>query len=306
MHLYTKYVPANRSKFLGPTTVEEQAYCEWFAQEGFTGRGCIVEHGSWLGSLTIPTARGLARNTAVATNLKILHTYDLFRWNEGFEEWVKGTQYEQRFHPNESFRSLYEEIIAPHRQGGQILVHEEDLSRAKWDGSAIEFLINDAWKTVPIMGNVISNFFPFILAGAVVFHQDYLWVTESQIQIAMYLLRDFFHCEGRIENSCAVAFRKLGDIPPQVIADLAARTSYLDFSDNEIEQAFKWSRSLFGDPEAQLVVDAAKAWMFSAIGETERARSGFRDIKRSEHSEHWFYAFQENILKQWGYGYLMD
>ncbi|MDQ1237940.1 MAG: hypothetical protein QG577_124 [Thermodesulfobacteriota bacterium] len=306
MNTYMKYASMDRTKFLGPTSLEEQAYCEWFAAEVFSGRGEIVELGSWLGSLTVSTARGLALNTLAQPNCRIIQTYDLFRWNVGFEDWVKGTPYEQRFRPNESFRTLYEEIIAPYRTGASIVVHQEDLSRSKWDGTPIEFLINDAWKTVPIMANIIDNFFPSLLTGSVVFHQDYLWVTESQIQIAMFLLRDYFEFPSRIENSCGVAFRKTRDIDQEIISDLAARASYLDFSNEEIEAAFQWSRSLFDDPEAQLVVDGAKGWMLGAIGEIDRARSVFQDIKGSEHREHWFYKFQEDILRQWGYDYLMD
>ncbi len=164
-------------KLLGATSAEEQAFCRWFAEHGLV-QGTVVEFGPWLGSLTIPTAIGLSKNTRVPPGGGI-ETYDLFHWNQGFENWVLGTPYEGRCKPGDSYLPLFEEIVAPYVRQGMVRPHAEDLAQARWTGQPIEFLINDAWKAVPVMSQTIREFFPSLSLGAVVFHQDYLWSSDS-------------------------------------------------------------------------------------------------------------------------------
>lgn len=304
MQNYLKYVSPDGTKLLGPTSAEEQAFCEWLTSEAFTGRAQVVELGPWLGSLTIPTARGLNRNVLLTPKSRIIHTYDMFVWQIGFEEWVRGTPHEGKFKVDDSFLSLYKEIVAPYQTGLTIVIHHEDLTLSKWNGGPIEFLINDAWKTVPIMSNIIKRFFPSLVVGATVFHQDYLFATQSYIHVAMFRLREYFEFVLRLPNSSGVVFKKRRDVPKSVINDLASRTCCRDFSKKEIKAAFNWSKGLFKDPEVQLVVDASKAWLLNETGDTGSAKRIFQDIRRSEHCSHWFYKFQEELLRQWGYKYV--
>jgi hypothetical protein len=291
-------------KLLGATTAEEQAFCRWFAEHGLV-QGKVVEFGPWLGSLTIPTALGLSKNTRVPPGEGI-ETYDLFRWNEGFENWVLGTPYEGRCKPGDSYLPLFEEIVAPYVRQGMVRAHAEDLAQACWTGQPIEFLINDAWKAVPVMSQTIREFFPSLSLGAVVFHQDYLWSSDSFIHIGMFHLRDCFEFVGRIQRSCTALFREVRDIPTGTIAELASRQTLSDFTEEEVQKAFEWSKSLFWEPEARLVVDAGRAWMLHNIGRTEAARSAYADIKRSDHYGHPFYRFQEETLRRWGLGSIID
>jgi hypothetical protein len=285
---------------LGLTSVEEQLFCRWYAAHGITGCGVVAELGPWLGSLTISTARGLAANDDVPRAQRIIHAFDLFLWFEGFDSCVVGTRYEGRYRSGETFLPLYRELVAPYGNDVTIVAHQEDLSQASWSGEPIEFLINDAWKGLPIMANVIERFFPALVTGAVVFHQDYFWFPTSFINFGMYELRDYFRFVCRIKNSHTALFRKIREIPNSLLREIASRRSYADFTEAEVHNAFDWSKAVCADagPEAQLVVDAGRAWMLLQLGNKEAAHQIFAEIKRSSHYHHPFYQFQEKIVKE--------
>ena len=292
-------------RLLGATSMEEQVFCEWFAEHCLT-RGGVVELGPWLGSLTIPTLRGIRKNTILPAVMRVIDTYDLFYWHQWCETWVAETPFAGRLKTGDSFLPLYKEIVVPHAKDVVLRIHQEDLEQTRWTRKPIEFLINDAWKTVLLMSNTIHEFFPSLLPNAVVFHQDYLWASESFIHIGMFHLRDCFAFDFRIPRSQAAVFRKLREIPVPIIADLCSRRTPQDFSEAEILEAFEWSKSLFSDPEARLVADAGKAWMLHSIGKSDAARSIFREIKKSDHYMHPFYQFQENTLRGWGLGAVIE
>ena len=152
------------------------------------------------------------------------------------------------------------------------------------------------------MANVVERFFPALVMDAVVFHQDYLWTSDSFIHIGMYRLRDYFRFVCRIKDSCTALFRKVREIPDSVLREMAPHRSYTDFTEAEVHDAFDWSKALFADPEARLVVDAGRAWMLLQMGNSGAAHRIFAEIKRSSHYQHPFYQFQEGILRQWGLG----
>ena len=94
-------------KYVGATTIEEQAWCRWFGAEIYSGAGALVEFGPWLGSLTASYCEGLARNPRAAGRTKIAHVYDLFTWSRIFEEWSRGTPHAGRHAAGESFEAYF-------------------------------------------------------------------------------------------------------------------------------------------------------------------------------------------------------
>lgn len=300
---YLDRVVHNRKRLPGATSIEEQAYCEWHAAERFKGDGCIVEFGPWLGSLTIPTALGLIRNHGARK--KVIHSYDLFLWEPGSNGWAAGTPFDRLYQPGDCFKPLYDQLVAPFQ--GDIVIHanQADLARAEWCGEPIEFLINDAWKTMPVMANTVQKFFPALMEGATVFHQDYLWCTESWIHVGMYRLRNYFEIERRVRNSSTVVFRMKSRPPAKLLASFRSLENIADLREDEVDAAFEWSRSFLSDPDAHLVATAGKAWLLHKMGRDDKARRLFAEIKASAHYAHPFYQFQKSILIQWGYEALM-
>lgn len=300
---YLRYLFPNRHRLLGATSLAEQAYCEWLTSEQFTGKGCIVEFGPWLGSLTAPLAVGLIRN--LRTPRKTIHSYDLFRWETGSNGWAAGTPFDKLYQPGDCFKPLYEQLMAPLQGDVTIHANQADLSVIGWSGEPIEILINDAWKTLPVMANTVQKFFPSLLEGAIVFHQDFLWCTESFIHVGMYRLREHFDFIERVQNSSTSVFRMTSRPSKRLIAGFETLTGYSGLCEAEIDAAFDWSLSLFSDPEARLVLKAGKAWLLHKIGHDDKARRLFAENKASTHYGHPYYQFQEKILIEWGYGHLI-
>ncbi len=299
---YLDRVP-HRQRLPGATSVEEQAYCEWHAAERFKGAGCIVEFGPWLGSLTIPTAMGLIQNSGVQK--KEIHSYDLFLWEPGSNGWAAGTPFDRLYQPGDCFKPLYDQLVAPYQGSVNIHSNQADLSQAEWSGEPIEFLINDAWKTMPVMANTVQKFFPALMDGATVFHQDYLWFSESWIHVGMYRLRNHFEMERRVRNSSTVVFRMPSRPSTKLLASFCTLGSLADLREEEVDAAFDWSRSFLVDPDARLVANAGQAWLLHKMGRDDKARRLFAENRASKDWGHPFYQFQETMLREWGYGGLL-
>ena len=300
---YADRLGSDRKRLPGATSLEEQAWCEWTAAERFRGDGCIVEFGPWLGSLTMPLMVGLLRNPRARS--RTIHTYDLFQWEPGSNGWAKGTPFDRLYQPGDSFLPLYEQLVAPFRGAVDLHIHEGDLSEAEWSGEPIEILINDAWKTMPLMANTVQRFFPSLMEGALVFHQDYLWCTESWIHMGMYRLRKWFTMEQRVRNSSTVIFRMESKPPPNVLAGFAELSRVEQLQEEEVEAAFDWSLSFLKDPEARLVAKAGKGWLLHKMGRDDKARRMFAENWASPDYGHPYYQFQERILREWGFGELL-
>ena len=300
---YLSRLAPGRRQLPGATSLEEQAWCEWAGAERFRGEGCIVEFGPWLGSLTLPLMVGLLGNSQAKN--RTIHAYDLFRWEPGSNGWAKGTPFDRLYQPGDSFLPLYEQLVAPFRGAVDLHIHEGDLSRADWPGAPIEMLINDAWKTMPLMANTVQRFFPSLREGATVFHQDYLWCTESWIHVGMYRLRHWFEFERRLPNSSTAIFRMKKRVPQEVLEGFAGLADVEGLREDEVEAAFDWSLSFLMDPEARLAAKAGKGWLLHKMGRDEKARRIFSENRTSRDYHHPYYQFQEQILREWGFGGLM-
>ena len=125
------------------TSRHEQHWLRTYAAETYRGIGAIVDLGCFLGATTISLAEGLALNSKLGE--KQVHAYDLFTWDERFDLWAKGKEVEGRFTIDGSF--LPEFLKRTEKWRDYVVVHEEDLTQAQWQGSAIEFLLVDAMDT---------------------------------------------------------------------------------------------------------------------------------------------------------------
>jgi hypothetical protein len=95
--LITRGRPEKRFWTYGMTSLQDQAYCEWYGRELYRGRGKAVELGCWFGSLSISLIRGLAANKSISLTKDDYHVYDLFEWHPCFDDAVKGLELEGQF-----------------------------------------------------------------------------------------------------------------------------------------------------------------------------------------------------------------
>lgn len=262
----------------------------------------MVEWGPWLGSLTSSYCEGLAANPRANTRRKFAHVYDLFEWCPIFENWSANTPHARRFKPGEDFRDYFCEL---HRAHEHFLdVQRADLSAEQWTGQPIEWVINDAVKSLEIGTNLFSGWVPWMMPGkSEIAHQDYLWSNNSFIQVYMYLMRDCFAYEYAIPGSCMAVFRNTKQCDAQKLAGNGLEQKTL--SKELINESFAWSRTLLKDVNPTLLA--------LCHGATLRD-FGFGDDARRIAVDHGLTGkisdpmidFQREVLLSWGYSDMLS
>jgi hypothetical protein len=246
----------------GMTSQSEQQWLRKYAAHRYRGVGAIVDLGCLVGATTIAFAEGLALNRK--TRLRRIHAYDLFTWNEGYETWSKGTELEGLFRPGESFQPEF--MRRTLQWCDSIVVHQEDLSQARWTGGPIEFLYIDAMKSAKVATAIASNFFPHLIPGqSYVAHQDYPHYVTWWIHILTFRLRDHFSFMADLPQS--TLFRLKREIDRELLTRDLSPGALLP---TEIDAAFDYSLELVGSEKKANVI-AAKAMAYVARGQFARA-----------------------------------
>jgi hypothetical protein len=246
------------------TTRQEQHWLRTYAAESYTGSGAIVDLGCFLGATTISLAEGLALNRK--TKRKQIHAYDRFNWGEAYETWAKGREVEGLFAIGSSF--LPEFLRRTREWRDYIVVHEGDLSRARWEGEPIEFLFIDAMKTRETASTITRTFFPHLIpATGYVAQQDFAHAYTPWIHVINYRLRDYFSLSADVPSSGTTVFR----CEKQISASEANMdVSFARCTIGEIEAVFDYSISLVSEDKKANAI-AAKAMAYVHRSEFARA-----------------------------------
>lgn len=251
------------TELLGMTSSEERRYCFDYMSRHYTGRGAAVELGCWLGACTAELARGLLRNRRRTRDWRI-EVYDRFRWQPAMNFYVKGTPFEGRFAARQWFLSGFLKQVTPWL--GQLKLHVGDLARTQWDGRPIEFLLVDALKDQAVTRNVVRQFFPALLPGALVLEQDYSHFWTSWIHILHYKLREHFELATDLTESCGVVFR----VTRPLSAEQFEGEDWLSCVDpREVRRAFTWSRRQVA-PHKRGQIAAAEVLHWHHAGQPDR------------------------------------
>ena len=257
----------NPKKLLGETSYREQLWFERFVQETYTGAGEIVDLGCWLGSTTIPLAKGLEKNTRPSTSNRVIHAYDLFIWGPRYENAVIGTELEGKYRPNESILEEFEKRTV--KWSDHIEVYAGDLCQIGWPSSSkIEVLLIDAMKSWKLCNSIVINFYPFLMVGSsYVIYQDFSHYFTPWIHLLNYHFRHYFAFFKDVKASGSTVFKLIKSIPEE---DLNNFYSFDYFSPEEINSAFDYSMSLV-DKSNRANVAAAKVMCFIHQNQIGRA-----------------------------------
>jgi hypothetical protein len=292
---FLRYLTAG-PKYLGATTIEEQAWCRWFAAEVYSAQGAIVELGPWLGSLTTSYCEGLERNPGAAAREKFAFVYDLFEWSAIFEEWARDTPHAGRFSAGESFEDHFRRLFRPYDRF--LTIVRSDLSNASWTGGPIEFLINDAAKSLHVADAIFRAFVPWMIPGkSYVAHQDFLWSTDAYIQVFMFLARDSFVYEHTVPGSTMAVFRNVRRFDPARLRgyDVAGRLDR-----DLIVETFAWSVRTVTDVNPALLY-LCQAVVLRDFGYLDDARRLVANHSLQRPVGDGQYDYQLETLRSWGY-----
>jgi hypothetical protein len=251
------YVPG------GPTvpsmiTVGEAEFFRECARGPLAAGGSIVDLGCFMGSTAIALARGVME----AGRRDEVIAYDLFTW----ADWMHGMPTHGVYHSGDCFLPEARRY-ARDLGGGLISVYRADLSTFEWDGRPISLLLVDAMKSFEVAGQIVRSFYPALLPGAVLLHQDFKHYWTGWIHIVQHRFRDRFRFHRSIPEAGTVAFTVTRAIDPE---EALARSDLGSISDEEIDEAFRFSLGLIPPDEATNVA-AAHVMIFHHLGRLDQA-----------------------------------
>ncbi len=164
---------------------EERKLYFWLGAEAPGGDGAIVDLGCFAGG---STAR-LAAGAAWAGRPTPVHAYDRFLVNpEGKARFL----YPAGVPPfeGEDLLPVARALLAP--WADRVTLHAGDIEDNGWDGGPISVLVIDAGKTARSTDRIAADFFPSLVPGALVVHQDFLHRNQPWLAVQMELMAEWF------------------------------------------------------------------------------------------------------------------
>lgn len=253
----------------GAITPEEKVFIEEFTSTLYSGDGEVVDLGCWLGATTISLAKGLNKNPNPKASRNKIHVFDKFEWENWMNDFVKGTDLENRYIQGENFFDEFKKRIIP--WSGQIEVYAVDLCKTEWIGKDIEFILIDAMKSWDVTNGIVNKFYPYLIENkSYILHQDFAHGFTPWIHLIHYRLRNYFRLEHVVPNSGSFVFKYVKKIPSEI---LQIQYSPCMFSEEEIGHAFEHSLNLVTDRSTQAKIAAAKIWYLIQSSNKLKAKS---------------------------------
>ena len=227
-------------------TKSEAAFFTECARGPLPPGGTIVDLGCFMGSTAIALARGVIESG----RREEVIAYDLFTW----AEWMNFRTYAV-YLPGDNFLPEARRYARDHGSG-LIKLQQADLTQYEWDGRPIALLLVDAMKSFEVARQIARSFYPALLPGAILIHQDFKHYYTSWIHLLQYRLRDRFQLLRCVPDGGTVAFTVTSSIPAD---EVWTKSDLGTVSDEEIEEAFDYSMGLL--PPDQIANIAAACVM---------------------------------------------
>jgi len=256
----------------GMTSPSERAFVKFLAARRHTGRGEVVELGVFLGALTVALGRGLAANRFLRSppSFTVFDRFEADEFMAGqLNQWHGRGMVSRPFKPGDSFQSEFERQIAPLRIQPRVVA--KGVTGEPWLGGPIELIVIDAMKDFPTSMAVVRQFYPHLMEGAWVVHQDFAHFWASWIHLLHHHLAGCFQFEHHLPGTSTVLYRcRRPPTPEEIAAFDGALCGRVDF----IDAAFARSLAQVG-PESAPDVQAAHVMAFLHAGRPAEARACF-------------------------------
>jgi len=121
--------------------------------------------------------------------------------------------------------------------GGTVELIRADLALYEWTAGPIKILLVDAMKSEKLACQIARNFYPSLITGSLLIHQDFKHFYTSWIHVLQYRLRQYFRFYRSVVGTGTAAFEVIAPIPREVI-DRA--TDFASIPDDQIEASFRY------------------------------------------------------------------
>jgi hypothetical protein len=183
---------------------DERKYLTWITRELYEGRGVIADLGVFTGASTCIFGRALQRTGREAPGR--IHSYDHFKVDAIMPKWLPGLDV------GDSFLEIWEENARPF--GDTVVCHAGDLMQESWDGTPIEIAFVDIMKGWDLGEQTAKLFFPSVIEGGLVVHQDIKFWACPWITYMMGMLREHFEPVHNAVIS-TIGFRCIKPVTPE-------------------------------------------------------------------------------------------
>lgn len=194
--LSINYHPEGNSIWHIPTMIskEEKLMLSWLTEFFVTGKGQIVDLGSFLGGSTVFLAHGLSNNKSKALNDIFIHCYDTFQIV--LEDKHVVNYFLPKFELDYPLGGDIYPLFKKHTNTflEYLKVYKGKIENYYPNYDKIELLFVDVMKSPSSYNHVISHFIPKLIPGkSIMIQQDYLCHTSGPWHvILMELLDDYF------------------------------------------------------------------------------------------------------------------
>lgn len=151
---------------------DELRLLEFLTEDYYSGDGCVVDAGCFLGGSTLALASGLRKNLIRRRipETKRIASFDLFE----VEDWTRGRYFPVDTPAGTRFRAMFEHNVAAYES--LVETYEGDITKTPWRGEPIEILFVDVAKHWKVCDWITSTLFPCLIPGrSIVVQQDYLY-----------------------------------------------------------------------------------------------------------------------------------
>jgi hypothetical protein len=240
---------------------DELRLIQFLADHYFSGKGVIVDAGSFLGGSTLALAQGLRSNLTRRGKqpTRLIHSYDLFQ----VEDWTRGVYFGAGVETGSSTRAIYDHNIADYAD--LIEVHEGDITLGV-SPSPIEILFIDVAKHWTVSDWIVEHMFARLIPGrSIIIQQDYLYHHwNGWLAVTMEYYADYFEMLCDTEYN-SVAFRlkkrfKTGALKPALIASMSM---------DEVVRLFDLAIARFSGTQADMLT-SSKAHLLEMLSEDRR------------------------------------
>jgi hypothetical protein len=254
---------APKAEIPGMVSPAEMAFFRESAARYVGKEGAIVDLGCWLGSTSIALAQGFLDHGSQGNHrTEKVFGFDRFIW----EEWMPAHIPFGHYHAGESFLPEARRLVRDHGGDGIELV-QADLTLYEWKDGPIKILLVDAMKNENIASQITTSFYPSLMPGGLLIHQDFKHYYTSWIHVIQYRLRRYFRRDGSVPGSGTVAFEVIAPIPKEAV-DQA--TDLATIPDDEVDASFRHSLDLVGPGDC---VNVAAAHVMQYIHLRRKARA---------------------------------
>lgn len=164
-----------------------------FLALNWRGSGAVIEIGAFAGSSAIAILQGM-RTTG---HPGLLHVYDTFVFPKNDLEPIY--RHLLPLHKGDSFRGAFD--FETREWTKRLAVHEGDAAKAKWTLGPIEFMHIDCSISLAFHEAVALEFYPHLIEGSTVAHQDYDYARAPFIAQMMTKLEPWFKSFCHVETT---------------------------------------------------------------------------------------------------------